>query len=117
MSWTFIHIREKVLAGDLPLWLEKHPRKARVILNILSTPPWVSRSALRELEKERNEKQKETGTAYTIDHIVPVCHPLVCGLTVPWNLRVIPKTVNARKSNRWDDGAQLELALEENETP
>lgn len=108
MSWTFINIRTRILAGDLPGWLKRHPRKDRVILNILSMPPWVSQKELREFEKEAKRKTRETGVRHVIDHGIPITHPLVCGLSVPWNLRVIPQSVNTHKSNKWNED-QMDL--------
>jgi predicted nucleic acid-binding Zn ribbon protein len=47
-----------------------------------------------------------------VDHIIPVQHPYVCGLTVPWNLRVGPESCNQAKSNDWrPDQAALELIV------
>jgi hypothetical protein len=40
------------------------------------------------------------GLEYELDHRTPLKHPLVCGLHVPWNLRVVKRTTNQRKSNR-----------------
>jgi hypothetical protein len=102
MSVTLVrpNIRRAVLAGEsLPEWLERHSRKEYILRVALSAPPWVDRKALNELQRKARRRTRETGMLHTLDHIVPVSHPYVCGLTVPWNLRVLPWWANAARGN------------------
>jgi 5-methylcytosine-specific restriction endonuclease McrA len=40
-----------------------------------------------------------TGEKHTVDHIFPIHHEALCGLHVPWNLRVITNRENGQKRN------------------
>jgi hypothetical protein len=67
-----------------------------------ATPPWLTeehRAQLRGMYIESAKTTEDTGVRHEVDHIVPLKHSKVCGLHVPWNLRVIPAEENARKYN------------------
>ena len=38
---------------------------------------------------------------FEVDHVVPLTHDLVCGMHVPWNLQVLPVSVNRSKGNKF----------------
>lgn len=46
---------------------------------------------------------KSTGIKHEVDHIIPLRSSVVCGLHVPWNLRVVTRSYNARKYNMIED--------------
>jgi len=77
--------------------------KARRRKHRLATPKWLKRAdvlAIRQLYQIAITMTKTTGEAYVVDHIIPLLHEDVCGLHVPWNLRVITRKENAMKSNK-----------------
>lgn len=67
-----------------------------------ATPPWLTRkqkSEMRALYQIAITMAKTTGELYVVDHIYPLRSEVVCGLHVPWNLRVITREENLNKSN------------------
>ena len=77
--------------------------KARRRKHRQATPIWLSRkqkSEIRQLYQIAITMTKTTGEQYVVDHIVPLRSDAVCGLHVPWNLRVITQEENLKKSNR-----------------
>lgn len=76
-------MRRKKVIDATPAWLTAEHRKQISAIYFLSV-----------------QKTEETGVKHEVDHIVPISGKLVCGLHVPWNLRVIPRLENIRKSNK-----------------
>ena len=83
------------------LWV-RADTKARRRKHREATPPWLTRrqkSEIRRIYEIAITMSRTTGEQYVVDHIVPLRSPVVCGLHVPWNLRVITQEENLRKSN------------------
>ncbi len=59
-----------------------------------ATPPWVDKSIIKDIYAEVSRRGMH------VDHIFPLKHKLFCGLHVPWNLQLLSKDENFRKSNR-----------------
>jgi hypothetical protein len=79
----------------------------------------VSRRALRAIWEECKRLERLHGEPYHVAHIVPLNHPHVSGLSVPWNLMPKPGRINLAQGNRWmpdqvemfDEHEQLRLGL------
>jgi len=90
-------------------WRKRNPDKMRAMSSLRrarqkgATPKWLTRQQLSDIghcyklavSREMFENQK-----FDVDHIVPLAGKTVCGLHVPWNLQVIPKTQNMKKHNK-----------------
>lgn len=100
--------REKLLRGEWPAWVERSPRAKYIAQVIISCPPWVDRAELRALKAEAARRTRGTGVLHVLAHKVPLTHPLICGLTVPWNLEVKPWRANLAESN-WFTPDQAEM--------
>jgi 5-methylcytosine-specific restriction endonuclease McrA len=71
-----------------------------------ATPKWLTpaeRLQMRELYVQARKMTELTRERYVVDHIVPLRGEEVCGLHVPWNLRVITQEENLKKSNKHVD--------------
>jgi len=68
-----------------------------------ATPPWITRKQkleIRQLYQIAITMTQTTGERYVVDHIIPLQGETVCGLHVPWNLRVTTQEENLKKSNK-----------------
>lgn len=85
----------------------RHHVAKRKAQKIKATPPWADMDKIRAVYAEADRTTQETGILHHVDHMVPLIHPLVCGLHVHYNLRPLPAMDNIRKGNTLDE----ELAL------
>lgn len=75
----------------------------------LATPPWLTRTQktqIRALYQAAILSSQTTGEQYVVDHIYPLRSDVVCGLHVPWNLRIITRKQNLEKSNSLPDDSE-----------
>jgi len=67
---------------------------------------------LRRLRLEAQLLSIDTGVKHEVDHIIPLIHPQVCGLSVPANCQVLTKAQNRRKARRFSQKEQSEIQMQ-----
>jgi 5-methylcytosine-specific restriction endonuclease McrA len=65
-----------------------------------ATPTWLTEEHIRQIKEIYKAAAERRGGPWQVDHIVPLAGKTVCGLHVPWNLRVILASENQAKGNR-----------------
>jgi hypothetical protein len=69
-------------------------------------PDWLSaieHAQIQEMYDVALAVSVQTGVQHHVDHIHPLQGKSVCGLHVPWNLQVLPRSENIRKHNKLVD--------------
>ncbi len=70
-----------------------------------ATPVWLTEEQeddIKSMYLLAKKFEKLCNIKYHVDHIVPLQGENVCGLHVPWNLQLLPASVNISKSNKYD---------------
>ena len=89
-------------------WREKYPEKVaeneqrRRCAKLQAMPAWADRAEMLSVFRLARMLRNITGAKFHVDHIVPLQHPLVCGLHVPANLRIVTANDNLEKHNKFD---------------
>lgn len=91
-------------------WRANNPGKVaergmrRYAQKVNATVSWANDWIMEEIYDLAVRRTSATGVEWQVDHIVPLCSPLVCGLHVEHNLQVITALENRSKGNRyWPD--------------
>lgn len=64
-------------------------------------PGWADVDKILDMYKQSVTISTDTGIVHHVDHIIPLSHPLVCGLHVHENLQIILGADNMEKSNKF----------------
>jgi hypothetical protein len=96
-----------------PLLNKNYRRSVRYYRQLFTAwPEWCAEHPGFKKIYEECKRRRARGERVAVDHIVPVCSKIVCGLHVPWNLCVITEIENNRKSNKhWPDCPIYNLEL------
>jgi len=84
---------------------------ARHAAKLHATPSWLSKEDWKQMDAvyiAARQTSLHAGFNCHVDHIVPLKGKGVCGLHVPWNLRVVSQSYNSKKHNNLDDAILFE---------
>jgi len=92
-------------------WIDANPgymtakNAKRRSAKLKRTPLWLTREQLSEIRwfydmAKDLQWLSDPSDPLTVDHIVPLQGNQVSGLHVPWNLQILPKSLNSRYGNR-----------------
>jgi hypothetical protein len=88
--------------------------RARQARKLMATPQWLTkqhRDAMEAVYVAARKATELSGFNCHVDHIVPLKGENVCGLHVPWNLRIVSQSYNSKKRNSIDNGVLFEPSL------
>lgn len=78
-------------------------RARRRAAELCAIPPWISLAQREEIDEFyiiAKELQWLSDETLEVDHIEPLQGENSCGLHVPWNLQILPRSLNRSKQNK-----------------
>lgn len=97
-------IRNKLMQTPEGRGRESAKRAKRRAAKLQRTPPWLTKEQLKEIEEIyalAKELQWLSEEPLHVDHIIPLQGENVSGLHVPWNLQILPRSLNLSKNNNF----------------
>lgn len=92
--------QDKYKAENPEIYSAAAAKRRAAVLNAL--PVWADLKVVDLFYEFAKLLSEATEEIYEVDHIVPLQGELVSGLHVENNLRVVPRTVNRKKSNKYE---------------
>lgn len=95
----------KKVQAQLQNWRQNNRDKLRAIDSKhraavrLALPSWISLKEIQIIYAQADYISRLTKIPHQVDHIIPLQHPLVSGLHVPWNLQILSAFENQSKKN------------------
>lgn len=91
-------------------WKKNNPEKNALLMaaggarhrskKLSATPKWSEANKIDALYRECVLLNRNGGVRMAVDHIVPLNNPVVCGLHIISNLRIITASENSKKKNK-----------------
>jgi len=72
----------------------------------------ADKQALKRMKLEAQIRTMDSGVKHEVDHVIPLIHPKVCGLTTKHNLQVLTKAQNRRKAARFNQDKESRVQLQ-----
>jgi hypothetical protein len=96
------------------IWRDTNPDKRNALsarrraAKLLRTPKWLTEEQLKEIRSYYTSAKElqwlsNPSDPLTVDHIVPLQGKDVSGLHVPWNLQILPRSLNTSYGNKLKD--------------
>jgi len=86
--------KAKRYARENPGWKRSATAKRRTV-KLNATAGWANQQKIRQIYEDANR------LGLVVDHIIPLQHPLVCGLHVETNLQLLTASENSIKHNKF----------------
>lgn len=107
--WSARHYSSEKYKETKKIWKSNNPDKVywsnkmrSVLIRQATIGGKLFMNEIISLYRLRDSLSQENGVRMVVDHICPIRHSLICGLNVPWNMRIISHDENAKKSNKLD---------------